>query len=230
MATYPVKLVLYSGGQVAKNRNLHQALADLTDKKRKLSFTYIPFLAEEADHYFRRAIRRYEPYGFTRFKCLAVDQPYSKYDLQEALRSDVIYLAGGNTFYFLHHLRRAKLVGTLQKYARSGGVIAGLSAGAIICTPNIQLAGYPSFDRDENTVGLRDLRGLRLTNFEFFPHFESSPRMVRVIEHYSAKSPYPVFGVPDGGGLVVRGKVAAAFGRVSVFIQGVRISLAKPKS
>ena len=106
-----------------------------------------------------------------------VDDPAARCDASARLhRSDIVYLAGGNTYYFLDHLRRSGLLDELALFARRGGVVAGLSAGALILTPHIGLAGYPAFDRDENTVGLgrSGCRGLGLVGFEFFPHYRRS--------------------------------------------------------
>ena len=85
------------------------------------------------------------------------------------LASDVIYLSGGNTYYFLHHLRRSGPIPVLREFVARGGVLAGLSAGAILMTPHIGLAGYPSFDRDENDVGLRNEASLALVDFALPP-------------------------------------------------------------
>ena len=110
-------------------------------------------------------------------------------EIRRAFRSDAIYLAGGNTFYFLHHLKRSGVFERLKRYAREGGAIGGLSAGAIIQTPSIGLAGYPPWDRDANSVRLKDLRGLGLVDFEFFPHYErGNPRLDRALSQYSRKN------------------------------------------
>ena len=38
--------------------------------------------------------------------------------LEEVLKSDVIHLGGGNTYYFLKHLRKSKMLGVLKKYVK----------------------------------------------------------------------------------------------------------------
>src|SRR5690606_38126284 len=143
----------------------------LCGRKKKRELTYIPFCEEDSAPFFARAVRRYSSYGINEFQCLPVDRPVGHRELASALRSDVIYLAGGNTFYFLDSLRKSGMIRHLRKVAREGGVLAGLSAGALILTPNIRLAQVPRFDADENEVGLRDLTGLGLTPFEFSPHY-----------------------------------------------------------
>lgn len=216
-----MKLVFYSGGNNDQNAFLHSSLADLVGAKKGKSFTYIPYCAEGAQSYFKQAVRRYRKFGFTDFMCLTVDRPFSDEDLERALRSDVIYLAGGNTFYLMHHLRKSGLISKLRAYARGKGVIAGLSAGGIILTPTIGLAGYPMFDRDENDVDLKTMKSLDLVKFEFFPHYERSPRLKKAIMAYSRQHNIPVIACTDASGIVVSNRSTQFIGNVFLFQDGV---------
>lgn len=224
-----MKLVLYSGGQERSNHFLHRALIGLTGKSRSKRMTYIPFCADGAGLFFHRFSRRYRAYGGTEFHCLPVDQEMSERAIQKALNGDVIYLAGGNTYYFLKHLQESGLLPRLRKYAREGGVLAGLSAGALILTPCIRLAGIPKLNADENEVKLKDLRALNLTHFEFSPHFTGHPPSERELELYSRKLDYPIYACKDGGGIVVDESLHRfeAFGQVYVFHQGRKYGLAR---
>jgi len=203
MQSNKIKLIFYSGGQTDKNRLVHQALSDLVPQKKSKSMTYIPFCKDGANPYFYRLKRRYTRYGFNRFLQVPVDEDFSERDFTHALQSDVIYLAGGNTYYFLHHLMKKKLLARLKKYAMEGGVLAGLSAGGLIMTPHIELAGYPDFCSDDNEVGLKRFKGLGLVRFEFFPHFSQSKRFRNALLRYSKHSKFPVCALKDGSGLVV---------------------------
>src|SRR6185437_8439483 len=72
-------------------------------------FTYLPFCSDNANTFYGRITRRYRSFGFRQFQCLAADQAFSKEDLRRAMSSDVIYLAGGNTFYFLFNIKLASI-------------------------------------------------------------------------------------------------------------------------
>ena len=98
--------------------------------------------------------------------------------------SDLVYLDGGNTYYFLWHLKKTGLFRLLQDYVSEGGVLAGCSAGGIIMTPDIRTAGFPNFDKDDNYVGLRDTEGLGVVGFEFSIFFLQLPS--RLFVHYSS--------------------------------------------
>ena len=229
----PMPIVLYAGGRTRRNHVLHRSLADLARarvprkpaKRRGLSFTYVPFCRDDSENFYRRAQERYREFGFTEFHCLKIDAPYTRAELRAALSSDVVYLAGGNTFYFLKHLRRSGFLGELRKFYERGGVVAGLSAGAILLTPTIDLAAYPKFDADRNEVGLKDLRALGLVDFEFFPHYQPTLRYRRALESYSRRRENAVFAVPDGGGIVVDGDTTTCFGAVELYFHGMRIPI-----
>lgn len=215
-----MNFVLYSGGATAQNRHLHAALADLVGPKKRKVMTYVPFCADGALPFYKRFVRRYKPFGFSQIHFFPIDEGFSDEGLERALSGDAIYLAGGNTFYFLHQLRRRGLVTKLRDYAASGGVIAGLSAGAHILTPNIGLAGYPPFDADRNDVRISDLRALGLVPFEFFPHYSGKPTIRAALAKYSRFNKSPIVAAGDGGGAVIEADKMTFIGRVELFLGG----------
>lgn len=225
MIAFHRKLVLYSGGQTNKNYPLHQALVDLVDHKRQISMTYIPYCYSGHKKYYLRAVNRYKKFGIKKFHCMPVDRPISTESLKKTLNSDIIYLAGGNTFYFLMHLQKSKMLKPLYNYVKAGGVLAGLSAGALIMTPDIRLAGYPSFDCDDNEVGLKNLKALGLVEAEFFPHLDNSKRLHDALLKYSKKSHHPLFACEDGGGLVIDGHRKTFFGKSCFYVKGHRMDI-----
>ena len=220
-----MKLVLYSGGQTPANRLIHHALFQLVTPKRNKSMTYIPFCQEGSDHFFKRAIKRYQGVGFKRFHCLPVDVPFTRRDLNQALGSDVIYLAGGNTFYFLKHLRKSGLLTQLKRFVERGGVLAGLSAGAIILTPNIGTAGPPLPDPDDNDMQLKNLRALGLVRFEFYPHYTPTPQTNHAILQYSRTTKYPIVACSDGSGITINEHRMTFIGKVVMFFGGKKVEV-----
>jgi dipeptidase E len=218
------KLVLYSGGQERGNADLHRSLVALAGsghtRSKPLTMTYVPFCTEGSNTYFYRAVRRYAQYGVVDFLCLDLEMNPTRAQIREALRSEIVYLAGGNTFFFLHHLKRLRMLPMLRSFVKRGGVLAGLSAGALIMTPTIRMAGMKGLDPDPNEIGLKDLRGIGAVPFEFSPHFEPTARKIRLHQAYSRKTKYPIYACQDGGGIVVRGRCTEFVGRVWVFSEG----------
>ena len=219
-----MRLVLYAGGHVTGNKRIHLALSKILGRKAR-SLTYIPSSHENGEYYFRRIRRRYAQYGFKKFRYFAVDSDFLMREMREAMKSDVIYLAGGNTFYFLKHLRESGFLERLARFAARGGVVAGLSAGAIIMTPTIELAGYPPPDADINEVKLKNLRALGLVDFEFLPHFSNSKQANTALFRYSRKTSHLIFAAPDGTGVVVNRGELQIFGPLYIFYRGKKVRL-----
>jgi dipeptidase E len=218
---------MYSGGQNRGNQLLHRELVRLAHQKTDgpPRFTYMPFCADGSMTYFMRSVRRYARYGIGEFCCLAADERPSREQIKMSLRADIVYLAGGNTFYFLKALRKSGLLSFLHEYAEKGGIIAGLSAGAHILTPHIKLAGLAGLDPDDNEVGLRDFKALGLAPFEVLPHFDGSGHSRAILEAYSRKTRHPVYAIPDGAGLVVEKGEVRLMGRgIRVFSDGVALT------
>jgi peptidase E len=107
-------------------------------------------------------------------------------DSNEAKKIDmanILLITGGNTFELLNNLRQSKLDQAVIKFTQKPDyILSGFSAGAIVLTPKIDIAGRPSGDDpndfvDENKVGITDLTGLNIVDFEILPHFiESTDR------------------------------------------------------
>lgn len=217
-----MKLVLYGGGAGEDNYDLDSAAVKLTGKTYP-QMTYIPSASFGGEVDFKDFVTNFTSFEMTKFIYFPVDIPFDSILADEAFKSDIIHLGGGNTFYFLHCLRKNKLISRLKNFVREGGVLTGLSAGAIMMTPTIETAGFPSFDCDENHEKLTNLRGLNLVKFEFFPHYRNSKRYDKELLKYSKKSLFPLFACSDGGGLVVEGDCFQSIGKTALFSHGKKI-------
>lgn len=84
--------------------------------------------------------------------------------------ADALILTGGNTFQFLHHLKESGLDKTIIEFAQSDKTIVGFSAGAVILSSTIEIVD--SLTLDENLIGISDLTGLGLIDFDIYPHYK----------------------------------------------------------
>lgn len=217
-----MKLVLYGGGSGPENIAIDQAvLRNLRNKKPKI--TYIPSSSYDAEEDFQAYAWHYKKLNINQVICLPADVPVDAVMKKYAFDSDIIHLSGGNTYYFLHHLRKSSYLGRLRQFVKRGGTLSGLSAGAIIMTPNISMAGYPEFDRDENFVNIKTLNSLSLVDFEFFPHYKNSKRYEKAMLAYSKKINRIVYACPDGAGIFINGDRKTFFGKVYCFFQGAKL-------
>ena len=221
-----MKLVFYSGGSLNKNAKLDREFLRFFQsgrKKRMPRITYIPSSSEGLAEDFREFAEQYRRLGVKDIECLPVDQELKPQDLRRALASDAIYLGGGNTFYFLHHLRKAKMVPKLRQFVKRGGVLMGLSAGGIVMTPSIKTAEVPSLEADENEVELKNFRSMALVDFEFSPHYTGDRRSDKELRNYSKQVKRPVYACDDGTGIVVNNGKLTFVGKVQAFVNGEKI-------
>ena len=210
-----MKLVLYSGGSEDENHFLNQRALALTEVKSP-KVTLIPSSSYDAEVDFKFFVQEFSELGVQRFMQFCVDIPYTKTLLQEMLKSDLIFLGGGNTFYFLKHLKKAGMFEHFNKFL-------------IVLTPHVHTASFPHFDRDENPFDMKNLSAMRLVNFEFFPHYKNSKRYDAELLHHSKKSKLPLYACADGGGIIVEDDQIAFSGKCSQFYQGKKLVLSQYK-
>src|SRR5690606_15369071 len=121
-----MKLVFYSGGDEKDNRLLDKDFIEVIGKKNPV-VTFIPSSSYLSEQEFKSFVKHYSKFRITTFIHFPVDVPFDKILYREVMRSDAIHMAGGNTFYFLNSLRKAKLLSKLREFALNGGVLTGLS-------------------------------------------------------------------------------------------------------
>lgn len=120
---------------------------------------------------------------------------------EKVLNSNILILTGGNTFQFLHNLRKSGLDKTIKEFVKKDEfIIAAFSAGAIVLTPTIGVAGLEP-DYDENKVGIKDLTGLNIIDFEIYPHY--SEIYEQSLEKYRGMMGNVVREIRDGDNIVI---------------------------
>jgi dipeptidase E len=95
-------------------------------------------------------------------------------------QADVIFLGGGNTFTLLSEVRRSGFDELLRELHRSGKILIGESAGALVLGPTIDPIRF--IDEPDRAPELTDFRGLGL--FDFFPAVHFGRAEFR--DHYAA--------------------------------------------
>lgn len=217
-----MKLVFYGGGYAEENCELDQ-LHILLTKKENPRITFIPSSSYDGEYEYFDFVKQYKSYGVGRFLYFPIDIPFDQTMLNEILKSDIIFLGGGNTYYFLKHLRKNMMLRRLKDFVLRGGVLSGLSAGAIIMTPNIMTASYPSFDHDDNDENLKNLKSLDLVQFEFFPHYRNSKRYDKELLHQSKMTVFPIIASPDGHGVILENGSLTFHKKNYIFHQGKKL-------
>lgn len=129
-------------------------------------------------------------------------------EIEKLSKANVLIITGGNTFELLNNIRQTGLDRAIVGFCKKDNfVIAGFSAGAIIFSPKIDIAGQPSgIDPedlfDKNIVGITDLTGLNIIDFEILPHYkEESDR--KTLEEYQQQTNLQVRPITDDEVLVI---------------------------
>ena len=77
-------------------------------------------------------------------------------------QANILLITGGNTFELLHNLRQSKLDQAVIEFSKRNDCILAASQPT---------GDDPSDLVDENLVGITDLTGLKIIDFEVFPHY-----------------------------------------------------------
>lgn len=90
---------------------------------------------------------------------------------EEIATADIIFVAGGNTFYLLQELRRSGADELILEHINQGKLYIGESAGSIIMGPDIEYIKY--MDEPEKAPLLENTTGLHVIDVYPLPHVEN---------------------------------------------------------
>ena len=215
-----MKLVLYASEAGHYNNILDRSLSQLAKKDPVI--TFIPASSYQGEFDFRDFVKQKKKGSMQKFIYSPIDVPMDEVLKKRILKSDIIHLGGGNTFQFLHALRKAKFLPDLKAFVQRGGVLSGTSAGAILMTPSVSTADFPSFDKDDNDEGIKNFRAMGLVPFEFFPHYKNSKRYEQAMLARSQKTKIPLYACPDGSGVVIEDSSIKFVGLFYCFYRGTK--------
>jgi dipeptidase E len=117
------------------------------------------------------------------------------------LDSNILVISGGNTFALINNLRKSGLDQAIIDFTQKPNfILAGFSAGAIVLTPTIAVCNLPGFD--ENLVGITDLKGLEVFDFEVFPHYIDNLHK-KILENYRLTTHHQVREISDDNFITV---------------------------
>lgn len=113
---------------------------------------------------------------------------------------DIIWVRGGNSFYLLKYIRQSGFDEVVKDLIEKGKIYIGVSAGAYIVCPTIEMANWKHQDR--NVVGLKDLSAMNLVPFLVSVHYK--PEFKEAIKEGAKKSKYPVKVLTDDQAILVQ--------------------------
>lgn len=94
----------------------------------------------------------------------------TKKELLSKLRNvDVVFVAGGNSFYLLEKVRESQFDEVVNELVNRGVIYVGVSAGAVLAGPNIEPVSL--LDDPKKAPNLKSYEGLGLVDFVVLPHY-----------------------------------------------------------
>ena len=128
-------------------------------------------------------------------------------EIEDIIReSALVYIPGGNTFLLNHRLHISGVMPYLKKKIQNGLPLIGVSAGMILCGPNILTS------KDMNAVETPHFDGLNLVPFNFFAHYAEDEYGQSIQDDWLGDYQFfhdnPVILLSDGAYVKVDGKKA----------------------
>jgi dipeptidase E len=205
-----MKLLLTSVG-LKGHPEIKKAFIESLGKKPSQAKVLVVSTAIEGDahwRYVQKTIRSLKNVGIVNIRVFSLDRKIQKSELRGI---DVIYVCGGNTFWYLDRIRRTGLGKEIVRLVKRGVVYFGVSAGSIVAGLNIESAGWKHADR--NTIHLKDLHGLNLAPFVISVHLDESN--IGMVKKAADKARYPVMGITDQQAIFVKDGFATLIGKTS---------------
>jgi len=116
----------------------------------------------------------------------------------------LVYITGGNTFLLNHRLHTSGVMPYLKKKVQNGLPVVGVSAGMVLCGPNILTS------RDMNTVETTYFNGLSASPFNFLAHYPKDAYGQSVLDDWLGDYHFfhdnPLIMVCDDGYIKMDGK------------------------
>ena len=213
------KLVLHSDQVLPASKEVDERMLALIGRDRP-KIGYLPSSSDPDRRWFQACQDYYSQYQIALDLYFGLDQAYDPSKLDSLMACDAIHLSGGNTYLFRHRLSERNMFESLLSFAAKGGVLIGVSAGAILMTSHIStslLCGdMPVTDAAEDS-------GLSLVEFGFVPHVGKYGIGVQELFEYSVRLQTTVYGCPDGAGIVVDDDQIECIGDVIIATEGIAL-------
>jgi dipeptidase E len=189
-------IIFYSDQVVPENERLDRRFLEMIGKAEP-KLAYIPSASDRTRKYYREKCGYYKRYGIEDPLYFDLNREYDPTLTAELLACDAVHLAGGDPFQFLASIRKRNFGPVLKKYHSGGGILLGISAGAIVLTPSINISHvfYKSQTDQHQAVGLVD--------FHFLPHWNRREDRMEDVIRFSKEHNATVYACRDGDGVVI---------------------------
>ncbi len=202
------KIILHSDQSVLLTAQRDGELIRSLSGKRNPRVGYIPSCADPRRKYFSEKVAYYEKIGLSTVDYFDPEEWHSESEVTSFFSCDVIHLSGGEVVPFAHRLRNSGCDALLRDFAARGGVLLGVSAGAMVLGKTFASA---SLFGEKGSF-----EGLGFFDFEIVPHAaEKFPRPDLLVQFAKAKKKR-VFAMNDGDVVVISGARLRTYGKILV--------------
>ncbi|WP_108672440.1 Type 1 glutamine amidotransferase-like domain-containing protein [Peribacillus acanthi] len=215
------KLFFYSDQIIQENRRIDERLIAALPKGQASKIGYIPATGDPDKTYFNKQKSYYQQYGLKDFYLFDLEEENSTSQVEELLSCDAIHLSGGNPIYLRNNLEKHHFFPTLQKYVLDGGILIGVSGGAVQFGHNAGLFQLFISNMEETLQNLSDLYTLSIAPFEFLPHFNRwDPVFIENVLRYSKITGASILACNDGDGIIIESNNLEIIGDVLLIKNG----------
>ena len=213
-----VNLVLYSDQTEGEGLEIDDRLLRLVrEESCGNRIAYIPSGPDPERYFFNACKTYYTRLGLDVPLYFDLDVPHSAEETADLFACDAIHLSGGHTGDFLARLKRSAMLGPLRDWALKGGILIGVSAGAILMAPTIATDALFLGEMPEDVA---DGDALDLLPFEVFPHLDDDATYRPALVRYSRHTTRPILACNDGDGAVVTEGRVECFGSPVWIVDG----------
>ena len=181
-----IEMFLYS--YFAGAATLFEDFAEQNVRAKEVLFIPTAANAEEYRDYVDEAKEAFAKMSFT-VQILDVSKVSEAEAKAKIGAAQVLYVSGGNTFYFLRELKKKGLASLIADRVRSGKLVyVGESAGAMIAAPSVEYAS--AMDDASGSESVATQTGLDLVKFYPVVHYGEEPFVqstAKILKAYGGK-------------------------------------------
>ncbi len=207
------KLFLYSDQIIEspENQRLDSLLFNGMETE-KIKLGYIPSTQDKDKKYFRTKVDYYQNYGISDIMFFDLYAEFTSNNINKLMVCDIIHLSAGNPIEFRKAIKHRKMEQVLWDYYHSGGIIVGVSGGAVQLGQSTRL-----FHLFKGSDCVESSDGLKMVNFEFLPHYNRwNNDFKQEVLTYSKRTGTKILCVNDGDGVIVDGENIQMIGDINV--------------
>ncbi|MFK3959211.1 Type 1 glutamine amidotransferase-like domain-containing protein [Guptibacillus hwajinpoensis] len=166
--------------------------------------SYIPSTEDKEKIYFNSKVNYYRNYGIENIMFFDLYSEFEPTKIEDLLSSDIIHLSAGNPLEFSRALNHRHMNHVLLDYYYRGGILVGVSGGAVQFGRSTKL-----FQMFTGTTSEVLFQTLGLVDFEFLPHYNRwNTDYKNKVWEYAKTTGTTIYAANDGDGIIIeKGKL-----------------------